>query len=67
MNCLSMCPTCRSELTRDEVDIGVGTLRSPARCNNCGWSEEDTRSQSTKELLDNLTERKGDELHGDRR
>lgn len=32
-----LCPVCDEELDRDEVDIGVGTLYGPPRCNYCGW------------------------------
>ncbi len=34
------CPECGSETIHDEVDIGVGTMHGPARCNNCGWNQE---------------------------
>ena len=36
---IDQCPTCGLPLTRDEVDIGVGTMHGPARCDNCGWAE----------------------------
>ena len=33
------CPKCGAEAVCDEVDIGVGTMTSPAWCNNCGWQQ----------------------------
>ena len=34
------CPKCGcTELHRDEVDIGVGTIYGPWGCPECGWSE----------------------------
>ena len=32
-----MCPICGSELSYDEVDIGVGTQTGNYRCDVCGW------------------------------
>lgn len=34
------CPDCGEPLVYDEVDIGVGVIRSPSWCMCCGWSEE---------------------------
>ena len=34
------CPKCGSDTVCDEVDIGVGTMHGPAKCNNCGWTAE---------------------------
>lgn len=31
------CPICGETLTRDEVDIGVGTVTTGYRCSFCGW------------------------------
>ncbi len=42
----SVCPECSSDTVRDEVDIGVGTMHGPARCDNCGWTQE-TKIQET--------------------
>ena len=35
------CPMCGEELTRDEVDIGVGIMYGPPRCDYCGWFAEE--------------------------
>lgn len=35
------CPKCGSDLTYDEVDIGVGVMQGNARCDNCGWVQEE--------------------------
>jgi len=32
------CPKCGEEVTKEEVDIGIGTMYSPPYCNFCGWS-----------------------------
>ena len=45
------CPVCGCVLTREEVDIGVGTMYGPARCDNCGWSQEGKADKLLKELL----------------
>lgn len=37
---MEICPECGEETTCDEVDIGVGIMHSPYRCNNCGWNQE---------------------------
>lgn len=37
---METCPNCGGELTFDEVDIGVGTMRSPAYCNTCKWTQD---------------------------
>ena len=34
------CPECGKETTHEEVDIGVGIMHGPTRCNNCGWNQE---------------------------
>ena len=35
------CPNCKiGRLEREEVDIGVGVMSGPARCLDCGWSEQ---------------------------
>ena len=40
MSEIHKCPDCGSEhCSRDEVDIGVGTMYGPWRCDDCGWSE----------------------------
>jgi len=42
---MDKCPECGSEnIWREEVDVGVGTVRGPYHCNDCGWSEYDTLS-----------------------
>jgi hypothetical protein len=33
------CPNCGGECWRDEVDIGVGTMHGPWRCDGCDWYE----------------------------
>jgi hypothetical protein len=35
------CPFCDQECVREEVDIGVGTLNGPWRCDHCGWAAPD--------------------------
>lgn len=37
------CPECRSQLSFDEVDIGVGTLRGNPHCDVCYWSPDAVR------------------------
>lgn len=35
------CPACKSTHgVRDEVDVGVGTIYGPYRCEDCGWNEK---------------------------
>lgn len=34
------CPRCGKQLTYDEVDIGVGTLRGNPGCESCHWTPE---------------------------
>lgn len=34
------CPVCDSNLSYDEVDIGVGVQTGNYRCDCCGWSPE---------------------------
>lgn len=41
------CPECGAPTTRDAVDIGVGVMYGPAYCIDCGWSEDDGRSDET--------------------
>ena len=43
-----ICPQCKSECVREEVDVGVGTIYSPWRCNNCGWEEENLLDDTFK-------------------
>ena len=45
-----ICPKCRSYLTIEEVDVGVGTLRRPPYCTNCGWSMESEQEDSLSKL-----------------
>ena len=47
------CPRCETELTCDEVDIGVGIMRGNYRCDCCGWSERD-EAEIRKILADKL-------------
>lgn len=36
------CEKCgETELWRDSVDVGVGTIYGPWGCPRCGWSEDD--------------------------
>lgn len=35
------CPECCAPCSREEVDVGVGTIASPWECSECGWSEDD--------------------------
>lgn len=51
------CPKCGSDLTYDEVDIGVGTMQWNARCDNCGWVQEDEEA-----LLNTVFKEVKDEL-----
>lgn len=50
------CPECGGSIMREEVDVGVGTLRGPACCERCGWSEEKEANKVlkmvTKEVRD---------------
>ena len=48
-----ICPNCRSECDREEVDIGVGTLTGPWHCNNCGWSQDDGTASLIPALVSN--------------
>lgn len=34
------CPRCQRPASRDEVDVGVGTICGPFGC-YCGWSEDE--------------------------
>lgn len=34
------CPKCETPCDRDEVDVGVGVICGPWRCNGCGWSDD---------------------------
>lgn len=34
------CPSCQTELERDEVDVGVGVICGPWHCYGCGWSQD---------------------------
>jgi hypothetical protein len=34
------CERCGNECTRDEVDVGVGTMYGPWGCGRCGWSDD---------------------------
>lgn len=34
-----ICPKCREDCDRDEVDVGVGVIYGPWGCYACGWSE----------------------------
>lgn len=37
---MSNCPNCNSnQVSRDEVDIGVGVQYGPWQCHDCGWFE----------------------------
>ena len=37
---LDQCPNCSSfEIHREEVDIGVGTMKGPRSCEGCGWQD----------------------------
>ena len=38
---LETCPECAGAVERDVIDVGVGEVRGPARCDGCGWSEPD--------------------------
>jgi hypothetical protein len=35
-----ICPKCGGECSRDEVDVGVGTIHGPWGCSGCGWSSD---------------------------
>lgn len=37
MDSTPKCPICGSELSYDEVDIGVGVQTGNYRCDCCGW------------------------------
>ena len=54
------CPVCRSILTFDEVDIGVGTLTGNYRCDSCGWfpglDEEPIEIEDSEPEPDDLEE-----------
>lgn len=37
---VEQCPNCHSfEIERERVDVGIGTLNGPRRCEACGWHE----------------------------
>ena len=46
-----VCLVCGSQTERDVVDIGVGEIYSPMRCNSCGWSEEGEKAQDLLRIL----------------
>ena len=35
-----LCPKCKNDCDRDEVDVGVGVIYGPYGCYHCGWSED---------------------------
>ncbi len=45
-----LCPECGKETTCEEVAIGVGIQYGPARCDNCGWNQEDEIRETMKQL-----------------
>ena len=44
------CPICGSETACEETDIGIGTMYSPAWCNNCGWRRDEEIAKLMKEM-----------------
>jgi len=49
------CPECGSEdVTRDEVDIGVGIQYGPWFCATCGWHESSKPPEPMIEKDDDL-------------
>lgn len=44
------CPDCGNFCIRDEVDIGVGTMYSPWRCSECGWSQQEEADEYLKSI-----------------
>ena len=45
------CPQCGEECTRDEVDVGTGSIAaSPWGCENCGWVEHDSGPLSAERI-----------------
>ncbi len=51
------CPQCNEQCDRDEVDIGVGTMCGPWRCNYCGWydgHEVDAMIDSDRDAIADL-------------
>lgn len=46
------CPCCGEELSYDEVDVGVGTMRGSAFCPSCYWSADNDRQPEPAEPLE---------------
>ena len=38
---MDKCPKCLSDLSFDEVDIGVGIQIGNLRCDYCGWTQSE--------------------------
>ena len=45
------CPECSEELSFDEVDIGLGTLKGNWRCDFCGWTLEEMRRKQLDYIM----------------
>jgi transcription elongation factor Elf1 len=54
----NICPKCGAETTCDEVDIGVGVQKGPARCDNCRWSQQ----AEFEKLFPELARYKGEDI-----
>lgn len=50
--CVDICPECGFPVTREEVDIGVGMMHGPAKCNNCGWDQNIEINEIMTEVQD---------------
>jgi len=47
-----ICPECKNECDRDEVDVGVGVITGPWGCTVCGWSEDPEYSHNPDTRID---------------
>lgn len=63
------CPHCGAPCDREEVDVGVGVIRGPWGCGDCGWSEwpeYDSRSGVRRDGDDRVLDQYGVSHHVER-
>ncbi len=63
------CPHCGEECDRESVDVGIGVMRGPWGCGNCGWSEDpayDSRVGIRRDGDDRVFDQNGVSHHVDR-
>lgn len=63
------CPHCGEPCDRHSVDVGVGVIRGPWGCGNCGWSSDsayDSRVSIRRDGDDRVFDQYGVSHHVDR-